>query len=240
MADYFLSDVHLRLDRPDRGERLASVVDRLGPEDRLIVVGDLCDFWYASRQTRNDPRRCAGLRSLLAFRERGGELLLLLGNHDTWLGPFYENLFGVVIQPEPLQIESYGLRVRLAHGHRIKEKSWWKAQMEGRAFLRAFKHLPHPLARGLETLLDTVNARHKVEADRRMTAAFRTLADSLHDTTDLVVFGHVHTPHDDPSRMPRLVVLGDWYEGAGLLRIDDESAVHRTGEEALHSLVPEG
>ena len=139
-----------------------------------------------------------------------------------------------------MRIESYGLRVHLAHGHRIKGKSWWKSRMEDRAFLGVFHALPHPLARGLETLLDTVNARHKAEADRRMTAEFRTLADSLRDAADLVVFGHVHTPHDDPSREPRLVVLGDWYEDAGLLRIDDEGAVHRTGEEALRLLVPEG
>lgn len=240
MADYFLSDVHLRLDRPDRGDRLARVVDQLGADDRLIVVGDLGDFWYASRQTRRDPRRCGGFRSLLAYRERGGELVLMLGNHDAWLGPFYESLFGITIQPEPFLMESHGLRVRLAHGHRIKTKSWWKSQMEGRAFHRTFGALPHPLAAGLESLLDVVNVRGKEAADRRMTVEFRELADSFRDVADLVVFGHVHTPHDDPTRTPRLVVLGDWTAGAGLLRIDDAGAIHRLGEDALRLPVASG
>ncbi len=54
VADYILSDVHLRYDRPDRGERLARVVSEMGRIDRLVIVGDLCDFWLASRQQHLD------------------------------------------------------------------------------------------------------------------------------------------------------------------------------------------
>ena len=72
MPDYFLSDVHLRLDQPDRGRRLALLVDRLRAGDSLTIVGDLCDFWYAARQFDADPMACAGLRSLASFRDRGG------------------------------------------------------------------------------------------------------------------------------------------------------------------------
>lgn len=66
-----------------------------------------------------------------------------------------------------------------------------------------------------------------------MTLEFQELAATLGDEADLVVFGHVHTPYDDSSRFPRLIVLGDWTRSAGLLRIDDAGAVHRLGDEAL-------
>lgn len=229
MADYFLSDVHLRHDRPDRGERLARLVDGLGPADRLFVVGDLCDFWFASRQHRRGLGRCPGLRSLVAFRERGGELILMLGNHDAWLGPFYEANLGVGVRPEPLELESYGRRLRLAHGHRVKGKSWWKGAMEGRAFLRAFGLLPRSLAWGLEALLDRVNERGRAESERRMIAGYREAAESARGGADLLIFGHVHRVVDETTRGARFVVLGDWLVGASYLRIDEREAALRRG-----------
>lgn len=233
MADYFLSDVHLRLDRPDRGHRLAQVVDQLRAQDRLIVVGDLADFWFATRQTREDPRRCAGFRSLLDYRQRGGDLRLMLGNHDAWLGPYYESLLGITIQPEPCWFESYGLRIYLAHGHRIRSKAWWKAPMESLAFFRAFGLLPNWLASALSRQLDRVNLQGMALADQRMTFEFQELSETLRGDADLVVFGHVHTPYDDASRSPRLIVLGDWTQSAGLLRIDESGPIHRLGDEAM-------
>src|SRR5262249_39667858 len=71
---YCASDVPLRLDRPERGRRLARWVSRLESDDQLYVVGDLCDFWYGSRQRGADPMTCAGLRALAEFRARGGSL----------------------------------------------------------------------------------------------------------------------------------------------------------------------
>ncbi len=61
--------------RPARsGRRLARLVDRLGPEDSLTIVGDLCDFWYAARQHRADPMDCAGLAAAgLVPRSRGSD-----------------------------------------------------------------------------------------------------------------------------------------------------------------------
>ncbi len=227
MADYFLSDVHLRLDRPDRGERLAALAGRIGPADRVVIVGDLCDFWFASRQRRSDPMRCAGLRALDGLRERGVDIRLLLGNHDAWLGPFYQERLGLEVVPQPLTIESFGHRVRAEHGHlTVQGKSTWKALLEGRAFLAGFGMIPHPVAAGLEMALDRVNARGKAESDRRLIEAYRGVADAHAGSVDLAVFGHVHRAHDDATREPRLVILGDWCSGSGYLRIDESGAVH--------------
>ena len=73
MAEYFLSDVHLRLDHPGRGERLAWLADTLRPDDRLTIVGDLCDFWFAARQSSGNPARCAGLPAEQQLHEREHE-----------------------------------------------------------------------------------------------------------------------------------------------------------------------
>ena len=57
MAHYFASDVHLRSDRPDRDRRFSDWLGRLTAEDALLIAGDLCDFWMASRQRASDLMR---------------------------------------------------------------------------------------------------------------------------------------------------------------------------------------
>ena len=209
MADYFLSDVHLRLDRPDRGERLARVVDRLGPAEALTIVGDLCDFWFAARQRQADPLTCPGLRALARFRDRGGSITTLAGNHDAWLGPFYEQTFGARFVPDGLERDLDGQRTLITHGHRLGARTQWKAALESRAFLAAFRRLPDWLADRLGEQLHRTNARNQDVFDRQGLATYQEQVRSLGDRYDRVILGHVHRPYQDD----RLVVLGSWLEG---------------------------
>jgi UDP-2,3-diacylglucosamine hydrolase len=224
LAAYFASDVHLRLDRPDRNARFAHWVDQLSSDDSLVIVGDLCDFWMASRQRKLDPLACAGLAALAAFRARGGLLTLLAGNHDACMGPAYERVLGTGFVAEPLVKEFYGLRVHLAHGHKLGTRGWWKAGMESRLFLHAFANAPGVLARKLEALLDHRNEQTRAETDRRYLADYRRFADRLAGAADLVVLGHIHRPHDDRTRLPRLIVLGGWHAGSSYLRVCEHGA----------------
>ena len=226
MADYFLSDVHLSLDEPRRGERLAALVDRLGPGDSLTVVGDLCDFWYAARQWRDDPMGCAGLRSLASFRDRGGPITILAGNHDAWLGPFYERTLGARFVPDVLDEEVQGLRVHLAHGHRLGAHTPWKTVLKSRAFLSAFRSVPAPLADALGARLRRSNLKNQEAFDRWGLEKYRRYADRLSGACDLVILGHVHSPLDTGSARPRLVVLGGWYAHSCYLVVEDGRASH--------------
>jgi UDP-2,3-diacylglucosamine hydrolase len=225
VADYFASDVHLRLDRPERGRRLARLVGALDPGDSLTIVGDLCDFWFAARHREGEWASCEGLRALASFRGRGGDLSILVGNHDAWLGPFYERALGARMLREPLEVESHGLRLLLVHGHLLGARPPWKAWMEGRAFLEAFRRVPGPLARGLDRLLERSNDRG-FEADaRRHLAVFRRYVAGLAGTpVDVVVLGHLHRVVDEAGPSPRLVVLGDWTHQSSYLRVDASGA----------------
>ena len=167
MANYFLSDVHLQLDEQSRGRRLAQLVDSFEPVDSLTIVGDLCDFWFAARQSHRDPMECPGLRSLASFRNRGGSITILAGNHDAWLGTFYEQTLGAVFHTDSLDLELNGLKVHLAHGHKLGARSPWKAAMEGRVFLETFRQLPAIAANALGSLRHQANVRTQDAFDRR-------------------------------------------------------------------------
>jgi UDP-2,3-diacylglucosamine hydrolase len=220
VSDYLLSDVHLRLDRPDRGERLARVVDRLDADDSLYVVGDLCDFWFASRQRRNHPINCPGLRSLSSFTGRGGRLIILAGNHDRWLGDLYQETLGAEWVDDSLDLHLHGTRIHLVHGHRFGTRSPWKAMMESRAFLHAFASLPTPLAERLETKLERSNDVNREADDRKHLEIYRACVDQLAGSADVFILGHIHQIIDEARPASRMIVLGSWHNHANYTRID--------------------
>lgn len=225
MAAYFTSDVHLRLDRPGRSRVFARWVDGLEPGDSLTIVGDLCDFWYASRERERTATTCPGLEALARFRARGGELTIVPGNHDAWLGPFYERLLGARFVAEPLEVEAYGLRLVLYHGHKLGGYPAWKGWMESRAFLYAFQHTPSPLASALDRLLERRNERSRDADNQRQANVYRQFVTRLAGQADIVVIGHVHRTLDCPELRPRLVVPGGWYGQSSYLKVDESGAV---------------
>jgi UDP-2,3-diacylglucosamine hydrolase len=224
VAVYFASDMHLRLDRPERSGRLARWVDGLDPVDELYLVGDVCDFWFATRQRRGDPLACPGLRALAGFRARGGMLTILPGNHDHWLGRFYETVLGARFVSEPLLVEAHNLRIQLNHGHRTGGRAPWKFVMESLSFFQAFERLPAAVANRLDRMLETSNDLHRERDERRVMPRFRRHAEEVGQDADIVVFGHIHTPLDDARTSPRLVILGGWHTRTSYLKIDDQGA----------------
>jgi UDP-2,3-diacylglucosamine hydrolase len=221
---YFTSDVHLRLDRPERGLRFARWVQTLGPADSLLIVGDLCDFWFATRQRPLQALQCPGLRALAELTARGGQVSVMAGNHDLWLESFYVQNLGVRWVPDPYEVETHGMRVHAVHGHLLGARSGWKSLLETRAFLEGFARLPGFLASSLEHSLEGTNALRRAASDKRHLAFYRRYADSLAGRADLALFGHIHRPCDDTSREVRMVVLGSWHEGESYLKVDEQGA----------------
>lgn len=224
MPAYFASDVHLRLDYPDRGRRFARFVDSLEPADTLTIVGDLCDFWLAARQLDNAATSCPGLRALARFRARGGEITILPGNHDLWMGPFYEETLGARFLQEPVAVEAYGLRLLLVHGHRLSGRRFWKSWMEGPTFLGAFRRCPAPAAGVLDRVLERSNERHHAADDLRQLAAYRQFTTERAGEVEIVVLGHVHQIVDESIPPARMIVLGGWHRQSSYLKVDASGA----------------
>lgn len=224
MSYHFASDVHLRDDHPERDDRFRTWVAGLSPDDRLVIVGDLCDFWMASRRSSRWLARYPSLQALAEFRRAGGSLAIMAGNHDAWLCPFYASALGATVLDEPADLVAYGLRVHLVHGHRLGARRPWKAGLEGSAFFTAFGLLPGPIAGPLDRILTWRNERKLLDDEERHLLVYRTYAASCRDRADIVVIGHVHRPVDERAGGPRLVVLGGWQARSSYLTIDEHGA----------------
>lgn len=221
MAHFFVSDVHLRLDHPERGRRFVEFVSGLKGDDSLMIVGDLCDFWMGTRNSESAMLACDGLKTLAEFTRRGGSLSIMAGNHDLWLTSFYEQALSARIVNEPLDFVVDGIRIRLVHGHLLGARARWKAILESYAFFRGFGLLPEPLAIRLDSILAKKNSKGLFADEERHLAVFRNYAKALENDAELVIFGHVHRPVDESERRPRLVVLGGWQRGWSYLKIEN-------------------
>ncbi|MEW4567245.1 UDP-2,3-diacylglucosamine diphosphatase [Tautonia sp. JC769] len=234
MADYFVSDVHLRLDHVERSERFAAFVRSLSPADSLTVVGDLCDFWFSSRQRHDAPLRCPGLHALAEFRRQGGMLLILPGNHDAWLAPFYEKSLGARCVDRPWEGTRHGVKISAVHGHRLGARKPWKAMMESRPFLSAFEAIPGPIARRLADRLERSNAQSLAATHHRHLMTYRAHARRTIEggRAHLVLLGHVHDVFDEAIGPGRMIVLGDWMGGSSHVRVDAQG-VHFVADRPL-------
>jgi UDP-2,3-diacylglucosamine hydrolase len=224
VAHYFASDVHLRLDCPDRDRRFGQWIACLGTDDELTIGGDLCDFWMAARPKDDEFLGCRSLRALAEHRNRGGVLRIMPGNHDRWLCPLYERRLGAEIIAEPYDVVIHGLRIRLVHGHLLGARRRWKSWMESRAFFDAFEYVPSPVARVLDQALAWRNERGLLADEERHLRSYRQYAAGCAGSVDIVVVGHVHRPVDQAETSPRLIVLGGWQRGTSYLRVDESGA----------------
>ncbi len=221
MATYFASDVHLRLDHPERAERFARWVRTKTADDAIYIVGDLCDFWFAARQSGKRPLTCPGLLALAEFVGGGGSLTVLPGNHDAWLGPFFQSELGAQWREGPVDLDfgPDGPRCQLVHGHLLGGRATWKGWMESDAFFQGFRALPHPVARGFEFTLDQFNEARLEASHSRHIAVYRAFVDAMTDPPDLMILGHVHQTLDEVRpNGTRLVVLGNWHQQSSYVR----------------------
>jgi UDP-2,3-diacylglucosamine hydrolase len=116
----FLSDAHLGAaaasEEATRTERLHRfLAAQEGRATTVYIVGDLFDFWF-EYGTAIPRRYFDTLARLRRLRESGVELVYLNGNHDFWLGRFFDETLGIRTHDGALPLELQGHRIWLHHG----------------------------------------------------------------------------------------------------------------------------
>ena len=170
---------------------------------------------------------CAGLRSLASFRDRGGAITVLAGNHDAWLGPFYERTFGARFLPDcARRSRSRGSGSSSPTGTGSGPRPPGRRCSKSRAFLAAFRRVPAPLADALGAELQADQLQEPGGVRPPGLDIYRKFAGRLAGDYDLVILGHVHSPLDTAPDRPRLVVLGGWHARSCYLVIEEGVASH--------------
>ena len=120
MALYVFSDAHLGCgtDAEERVkvERIRELFELVKQDgDRLVILGDLFDFWFEYKHAipKEHTDVLVMLRELVT---RGIPVDYVSGNHDFWMGDYFEKQIGVRVHRDSLDLTYAGKRLFLTHG----------------------------------------------------------------------------------------------------------------------------
>ncbi len=219
MAIFFISDVHLGLggkkEEREKEDRLLAFLAWAQPKAELLfIVGDLFDFWFEYR-TVIPTGFHRTLTALQAFTDAGKPVHYLAGNHDYWMGDFFETELGMKVHFKPFEIMLHKKRVYLHHGDGLAEHDLGyrliKPILRSRLNILLYRWL-HPdigvrLARGSSrTSREYTSNKHYGEESGML----RFAEERIRAGADIVVMGHRHVPRLQEVAGGVYINLGDW------------------------------
>ncbi|MCB1182145.1 UDP-2,3-diacylglucosamine diphosphatase [bacterium] len=241
----FVSDSHFHLE-PDADERAR--LDRFCEllawsrgADRLVLLGDIFDFWfdYPHFRLRGYDRL---LTALDEVRAAGTEITFIGGNHDIWAARYFHDRYGCHADGEPLTLQLGRRRVLLTHGDGLLKFDWaynsFRAVVRTRLGVLLAKSLHPEILFALSTWL----SGHSRGATRDEASAIERMADRWFDRAgapdwDLMIMGHVHHGLHLHRSGREMVALAGWFSplSYGLLR-DGEFRLLEMGAAPLPEL----
>lgn len=216
---YFISDVHLGELPPEqeheRAEKFLGFLKSLETKaERIFFVGDLFDFWFEYKYAI-PKKHFPTLHQLARLREHNIELHYLPGNHDFWLGEFFQKELGIHTHDNDWNGILGAKKFYLFHGDGIAKKD------VGYRLLRRFLRFPLNLK-----LFRLIHPDWGIPFARFVSGSSRHYTNHIklndhHDYIefaqekfaegyDYVLMGHRHNPFVHEENGKKYVNLGDW------------------------------
>ena len=177
---------------------LLEAVPALG--NRLIVMGDLFDFWFEYQAVI--PRRpFRTVTKLALLKERGVKVEMIGGNHDRWGGPFWAEDLGIPFSQDGTTTQIGERRVWIHHGDGLAEQKLGGKLIHritrSRITIGVFKALPPDLGFKLADRLSggLAESNKSSEALDGAAAAQEKFARAYldqHFDVDLILLAHTH------------------------------------------------
>jgi len=226
----FISDMHLDAGEPETIRRFVTFIETEARGARaLYILGDLFEAWVGDDE--DDPRLAPVQAALADLTRAGVPCSLMHGNRDFLIGPRFCAATGCRLLGDYERVDLYGNTVLLTHGDLLCT--------DDTRYLSLRKTLRNP-AWQRDFLAKPLAERRKIAAELRQLSAAEIAAKSYdimdvnqatvdhvmreHDVS-LLLHGHTHRPAIHrfvlDNRAAARIVLGAWYEQAGIVRWDD-------------------
>lgn len=222
----FVSDLHLRAERPDLTRRFAVFLADTAASnvDTLFILGDLFEYWIGDDDLTASFNAdvCALLRGTV---DMGTRVFFIAGNRDFLIGETFAAAAGIKLLPEAAIVGAGDTAILLLHGDTLCTDDL--PYQEFRRMVRSARWQRDFLARPL------AERRTEVESlRRRSTKAKQEKAPALmdanpgairaaladHGCTGLI-HGHTHRPGHERIQLATASaerwVLSDWDTGRG-------------------------
>lgn len=231
---YFVSDVHLGLQDPqaeavklERLETLFSTIRTTGGS--LYLVGDILDYWMEYREVI--PKGFTRFLCLLSALTRDGvEVSYFAGNHDFYLGRYFDEELGVKTFYGLQEVRHDGKLFLVAHGDGLGDGDLgyklFARFVRNRFNLGLLTGFHPDLATSLMKKFSLLSRRHKRVDMKTEPLRLLDFASSLarQRVFDYFVCGHNHAERMEPvsEAGATYVNLGTWIEGRYPYGVYDE------------------
>ena len=203
MALYIFSDAHLGSASPEseqqKVEKLKALFKLVQTDgDRLIILGDLFDFWFEYKHAiPKDHHRVLFMLSELI--EAGIKIDYVSGNHDFWMDDFFETQMGLTVHRDCLDIEYDNIRLHLIHGDGLAPADrgyrFLKRILRNRFNIWLYRKLPPDWAIPLAKAVSGSSREYTSRRDHTFAADYEAYAKkTLGEGFDVVAIGHLHIP----------------------------------------------
>lgn len=196
MKIVFISDAHLKGPQDPFQEKAVRFLEGLTSIDRLVVLGDLFDFWTGSNHVVLKNYRPV-LEALKRLAGRGVKITYLEGNHDFSMGSFFTGELGADVYAEAAEIVIDNKRFYLGHGDAVKMTTGyrlWRAYLRSPVFRVMAGIATPPVVWNIALDLSKRSRRRAYKVKSNTTEpALKALAEKkIGEGFDCVVFGHSH------------------------------------------------
>ncbi len=234
MALYVFSDAHLgagtSAEEARKVANISTLFDRVRADgDRLIILGDLYDFWFEYKHAipKVDPTVLLGIRDLV---DRGITVDYVAGNHDFWISDYFADYLGVTMHRDSFATEYAGQRIFCIHGDGLARSDWGyrilKRILRNRLNIWLYRKLPVDWAIPLAKAVSATSRKHTGERDHIWAGEYRDWAKAkLHEGYDLVLIGHLHAADRVDFDHGTYINTGEFMGGFNYVRIDNQDVV---------------
>jgi len=207
---FVISDTHFHdWPKEEEMESFLSFLEMVREEgNELFLLGDIFDFYfeYKSFIPKSFFKIFFGLQKII---EEGISVHYWVGNHDFWIGDFFEGL-GVVKHLGPEIIKVGKRRILVQHGDEIDTNFMVKTCLTNK-FSRLLFSLIHPelgllIAKAVSRFSQTSSRKIKLRDNSFENYAEKEFSQGV----DAVIMGHFHKPYFYREGKKTLSIFGDW------------------------------
>ena len=244
MLTVFVSDLHLSAERPAQVQLFFKLLESLGANSTLYILGDLFEIWLGDDD--DTPPNEDIVSQLAQYTAGGGTLAVMRGNRDFLYGDDFVQRTGAKLLEDYALIELGGAQVLLTHGDLLCTKD--VKYQAFRQFVRDENNqrefLSHPLAqrRLIAQQTQTGTKASMLEKDDFIMDVEQTTVENVMRSYGVrkLIHGHTHRPQNHEFEVEGIpherLVLGDWYDQDSTIFWQDNRYQRCTAEQLIDLL----
>ena len=229
MALYIFSDAHLGAHSTEledlKKKKIAELCELVKKDgDRLIILGDLFDFWFEYKYTA--PKEHYQVLFMLSeLLKQSVKIDYVSGNHDFWMDDFFEKQMGITLHRDALDIEYDGQKIHLIHGDGLAKADrgyrFLKKIFRNRFNIWLYRKLPPDWAYALARMVSGKSRHHTSLRDSKFVNDYRDYAQAkINSDHDIVAIAHLHIPVIEQIDRGTYINSGDFIEHFSYVKIE--------------------